>query len=75
MATKATSNSGVNVGVDIGKFKLDFYILERDLHWQVDNNSEGIKTSLNRIARYKVERLVVEATGRYELALVDAAFS
>ncbi|WP_317933586.1 IS110 family transposase [Halioxenophilus sp. WMMB6] len=74
MAIRNLSEQGVNIGVDIGKFKLDFHIYERELHWQADNTPEGIKQSLTRINRYKVERLVVEATGRYELALVDSAF-
>ena len=74
MAIRNLSEQGVNIGVDIGKFKLDFHIYERNIHWQSDNTPEGIKQSLSRINRYRVERLVVEATGRYELALVDKAF-
>ena len=75
MATNIKSNNRVNIGVDVGKFKLDFFVYERDLHWQVDNTPQGIKDSLRRICRFKVERLVLESTGRYGLALVDAAFN
>jgi transposase len=74
MAMRVKRTSGVNVGVDVGKFTLDFYIHERDVHWQAENNDEGIRYSLNRIRRYAVDRLVMEATGRYELALAQAAF-
>ena len=74
MTTKHNRSTGVNIGVDVGKFSLDFHIHERNLHWQADNTPEGIRSSLSRIGRYNVERLVVEATGRYELPLVDAAF-
>ena len=75
MATNIKSNNSVNIGVDVGKFKLDFYIYERSVHWQVDNTSQGIKESLRRICRYKVKRFVLESTGRYGLSLVDAAFN
>lgn len=73
MATQQKSISGVNIGVDIGKFYLDFYIHERNLHWRVENTPSGIRDALRRVARYTVVRLVMEATGRYELALVDEA--
>ncbi|MCL6417914.1 IS110 family transposase, partial [Aestuariirhabdus sp. Z084] len=75
MTIERKNKEGVHIGVDIGKFKLDFFIHERQLHWQSDNTPGGIRAALNRIKRYKVARLVVEATGRYELALVDEAFS
>lgn len=74
MATQQKSQSGIHVGVDVGKFKLDFHIHERAIHWQEDNTSTGIRSALNPIARYQVSRFVVEETDRYELALVDAAF-
>ena len=74
MATSRTRVTGIHVGVDVGKFTLDIYIHERGLYWQVENTPEGIRSALNRIGRYKVFRLVVEATGRYELELVSAAY-
>ncbi len=67
------ARQGVNIGVDVGKFQLDAYIYERDIHIEVENTEKGIKTLLGRFRRYKVERIVVEATGRYERALADAA--
>jgi transposase len=66
--------TGIHVGVDVGKFTLDIHIYERNLHWQVDNTPDGIRSALNRIGRYTVSRLIVEATGRYELELVSAAY-
>lgn len=65
----------VNVGVDVGKFTLDVHIYENDTYWQDDNNSEGIKRILKRLAHYRVLRLVMEATGRYEFELAQAAYS
>jgi len=74
MTTSRKRVSGIHVGVDVGKFTLDIHIHERDLYWQVEKTSEGIRSALNRIGRYTVSRLIVEATGRYELDLVSAAY-
>lgn len=65
--------NSVNVGVDVGKAQLDICIHERDLYFSVENTPAGVKKALGRLGRYQVERLVVEATGRYEYALVEAA--
>ncbi|WP_255463263.1 transposase [Microbulbifer sp. YPW1] len=73
MTNRKSAEAGVNVGVDIGKDFLDFYIHERDVHWRSDNTLMASNT-LNRLARYKVARLVMEATGRYELPLAEAGF-
>jgi transposase len=71
MSQKA--RQGVNIGVDVGKFQLDAYIYERDIHIEVENSPKGIKSLLSRIKRYRIERVVVEATGRYERALAETA--
>lgn len=63
----------VNVGVDVGKAQLDFYIHERGRSFCVENSASGIREALTRLARYELARIVVEATGRYEYALVEAA--
>ena len=63
----------INVGIDVGKHVLDAYIHERDRHIQEKNTPEGIKKLLGQINRFKVERIVVEATGRYERNLVFSA--
>lgn len=65
----------VNVGVDVGKANLDIYLYEKDLHWQEDNTEQGIKRLLKRLSHYQVERIVMEATGRYEFELAQAAHS
>lgn len=68
------SKTIVNVGVDIGKQFLDVYIYEKSLYWQEENSPQGIKRILKRLSHYKVERLVMEATGRYEFELAQAAY-
>ena len=74
MANLKKSKTAVNVGVDVGKQFLDVCIYEKALHWQEDNTIEGIKRILKRLSYYKVERLVMEATGRYEFELAQAAY-
>lgn len=73
MTNPKKSKSVVNVGVDVGKSFLDIHIYEKGLHWQDENSVEGIKRILKRLSHYKVERLVMEATGRYEFHLAEAA--
>ncbi len=74
MANPIKSKSSVNVGVDVGKAFLDVCIHEKQIHFQEENNHKGIQNILKRLAHYQVERLVVEATGRYEFALAEAAY-
>jgi len=73
MTNKKKSKSVVNVGVDVGKYYLDICIWEKSIHWQEENTPEGIKRILKRLSHYQVERLVMEATGRYEFLLAEAA--
>lgn len=64
---------GVNVGVDVGKQQLDVFIHERGLHLTATNDPGGIRTLVSRLSRYRLVRIVVEATGRREYAFVLAA--
>jgi len=73
MTIQKKSKSIVNVGVDIGKWTLDVCLYEKDLYWQVENTPEGVKKLLGRLGRYQVERLVMEATGRYQFLLAEQA--
>ena len=66
-------DEGVNVGIDVGKSQLDVYIHERELHLTVPNTPEDIRKLLGRLARYRLARIVVEATGRREYELVSQA--
>lgn len=63
----------VNVGVDVSKDKLDIHLLERDLSLSVPNHEPEIASLIKRLARYRLERIVIEATGRLEHAFVSAA--
>lgn len=61
-----------NVGIDVGKSYLDIYIYEIDLYWQEENNPEGIKALIKILRRYKLTRVLVEATGGYERLVVES---
>lgn len=67
------TKEGVNIGVDVGKEQLDVFIHEREIHITVENSAAGIKQLLGRLVRYSVQRIVVEATGRYERLFYDGA--
>ncbi len=61
-----------NLGIDIGKNTLDVCLFEVDLYSQYPNTTEGIKQLLKSFSRYKITRIVIEATGGYERNLVEA---
>lgn len=61
-----------NIGIDVGKRYLDIHILEVDRHLQVTNDVDGIRELLKILSRYKLTRVIVEATGGYERNLVEA---
>jgi transposase len=73
MTTQKNQVLGVNVGIDVGKAQLDLYIYERGVYFSVENTPQGIRKALGRLGRYRLERIVIEATGRYEHAFVEAA--
>ena len=73
MKTTNTKRNKVNVGIDVGKAQLDIHVHERDGYFTVENNSAGVRLALDRLCRYRVERIVVEATGRHEYNLVAEA--
>ena len=74
MTISRKSRSVVNVGVDVGKETLDICIHEKEMHWQEPNTPEGVRRLLKRLAHYQVERLVMEATGRYQFLLAEQAY-
>jgi len=61
-----------NVGIDVGKSNLDINIYELGLYWQEENNKAGIKALIKILRRYKLTRVLVEATGGYERLVVES---
>ncbi len=66
------SQNEINVGVDVGKEQLDVYIRPLELYFTVTNDDKGISKAIKELKKYKVTCIVIEATGRYEHALVVA---
>lgn len=62
----------INVGVDTGKTQLDIYIRPLDIYFVVTNDEVGIKEAIKTIKKYKVTRVVIEATGRLEQPFIMA---
>lgn len=65
----------VNVGVDVGKEQLDLYLFERNRAFTAPNEAQAIHTLIRSLTRYRIERIVVEATGRLEQPFVRAALA
>lgn len=57
------SGNEVNVGIDVGKHQLDVYLLERERKFQCGNDEVSIKQLVARLKRFKLARIVIEATG------------
>lgn len=70
MATR----SGRYVGIDVSKDKLDVAVLGGKQEWQVDNNAIGIVELVKQMQGLQPDLVVVEATGGYQRAVVDALF-
>lgn len=65
----------VNVGVDVAKAKLDVYLFERGRMFSISNEEGAIAALIRRLSRYRLERIVIEATGRLEQPFVRAAIA
>jgi transposase len=66
---------GINIGTDVGKHQIDLHLLERDRALSAPNTEEAIPALIRRLSRYRIERIVVEATGRLEQPFVRAALA
>jgi transposase len=62
------------VGIDVSKARLDVAVLGEKREKQVDNTPEGIKDLVKWMVELDPELIVVEATGGYQRAVVEALF-
>jgi hypothetical protein len=60
------------VGIDVSKDRLDVAVLGERQEQQVDNTSQGIAQLVARMLELQPELIVVEATGGYQRAVVEA---
>jgi transposase len=70
MATR----SEAYVGVDVSKDRLDVAVLGEWQEIQVENSREGIARLVEQMQELQPELIVVEATGGYQRAVVEALF-
>jgi transposase len=68
------TSSGTYVGIDVSKDRLDVAALGEEQEWQVDNTPKGITCLVKQMADLQPELIVVEATGGYQRAVVEALF-
>jgi transposase len=62
------------VGIDVSKGRLDVAVLGENQEKQVCNSQAGIKELVRWILEMQPKLIVVEATGGYQRAVVDALF-
>ncbi len=60
------------VGIDVSKAKLDVAVEPTGEHWQVNNDEQGIGQLVERLHHLAPERIVLEATGGFELMALAA---
>jgi transposase len=60
------------VGIDVSKMWLDVAVLPSHVNWRMENNSKGFDGLIEKLRPLSLDRIVVEATGGYEAALVEA---
>jgi transposase len=62
------------VGIDVSKDRLEVAVLGEEQVWQVDNKQKGIAELVQWMLELQPELIVVEATGGYQRAVVEALF-
>ena len=70
MGAAMSEPSGMYVGIDVSKARLDVAVHEPASHWHVDNSESGIADLAQRLQALHPTRIVLEATGGFELPLV-----
>jgi transposase len=68
------TSSGTYVGIDVSKDRLDIAVLGKKQAKQVSNTQGGIAQLVKEMLELQPELLVVEATGGYQRAVVEALF-
>ena len=64
----------IYVGIDVSKDRLDVAVLGERQETQVENSREGIARLVEQMEDLQPELIVVEATGGYQRAVVEALF-
>ncbi len=62
----------VFVGIDVSKDKLDVGLLPEEQSFQVSNDEAGHRELVDKLKSFKIELVVLEATGGYQTPVVSA---
>jgi len=65
--------SEINIGIDTGQAILDIHVRPQGDFQSFKNNPEGIRAAIRFIKPFKPTRILIEATGRLEVAFFCAA--
>lgn len=66
-------HNDINVGIDTGQAILDVYVRPQGDYQSFDNNAIGIRAAIRFIRKFKPTRVLIEATGRLEMAFFCAS--
>jgi transposase len=69
-----TTSTGIYVGIDVARDKLDLAVLGETRSEQVSNDGEGIASLVERMLEMRPDLIVGEATGGYQRAVVLGLF-
>jgi transposase len=72
LGVRVSIDQPVQVGIDVSKATLDVAIEPMHARWQVANDAAGIQQLVERLQPLGPERIVLEATGGYELPALAA---
>jgi transposase len=75
MTDHAHTSSTTSVGIDVSRATLDVAVQPTAEQWQVSNDPSGLSHLVERLRQLTPERIVLEATGGYELAALASLAS
>jgi transposase len=64
----------INIGIDTSQSQLDIGVRPTDEFFSVPNNEQGIRGAVKRLKSLKPKRVLIESTGRLDMAFACAAF-
>jgi len=67
------NHNEINIGIDASQSMLDIYVRPQGDFQSFENNAKGIRSAIRFIKSFKPTRVLIEATGRLEMAFFCAA--
>jgi transposase len=67
------NHNEINIGIDASQTRLDIHVRPVGTFQSFENNPEGIRRAIRFIKPFKPTRVLIEATGRLEMAFFCAA--